>query len=359
MLLDNPPSGIEYVFYKDLFRNGAARRPRLISKVLWQLRRRKVLSPDTWVEFFDTDLSFDLVHVHGYSVWFSQRFRRTLRRRSTPIVMSTSSMDVYDLLGYLGWSEQRTRLAFAVKKPIFKTLGIYDHHVNFPRGSIQLVWSEFARKLHESWASPKETAVIPPCVELPSLPNGRRGGRCKLLFVGSEFERKGGNTLLDAYREAKQVVSDIELWIVGPPKLTLKKDIPEVTHIPWVTRERLQEEILPEANVFILPSHAEGYGLSVLEAMAHETPVIVSSVGAFPEIVRDGVDGCVVPPARVRPLRDAIVALASDPGRRTAMGKAARNRVQQNFSIEMFQTRLGEVYQAALRQPTRLPHQDR
>ena len=351
MLLRYPPPGTEYVFYKDLLREGKAIRMWFGPKVLVRLSRLGLFSPDTWLEFFDTDLSFDLVHVHGYSVWFSKRFRLELKRRGTPVVMSTSSSNAYELLGYLGWSEKRVRLAFAVKGAIFRFLDIYDHHVNFPEGSVELVWSQFAKGLHESWASPKKTAVIPPPVELPPLQSGRHSGRCKLLFVGGDFERKGGHILLDAYREARQVIPDIELLVVGPPELALREPITGVRYIPWVSQEQLHEEIFPEADVFILPSHAEGYGLSVLEAMAHAIPVIVSSVGALPEIVRERVDGYLVPPAEVAPLRDAILALASSPEARATMGQHARSRVQQDFSIEAFRARLGSLYRSVLDKP--------
>jgi len=354
MLLRYPPAGIEYIYYKDLVRAGAATRLWLGPKVLLRCTPLWSLSPDIWLEFFDTRLSFDLIHIHGYSVWLSRRFRRSLRKRRTPIVMSTSSSSAYDLVGYLSWPERLARRAFAVKKLVFKSLGIYDHHVNFPEGSVQLVWSEFAKRLHGSWGPPKKIVVIPPPVELPPLANGpRQGDTCRLLFVGADFERKGGDILLEAYREVKQKMPQVELLIVGPPQHVLKEPIAGVRCITWLPMERLHKEIFPNADVFVLPSRAEGYGMSVVEAMAHAIPVVASSIGALPEIIRDRVDGYLVPPGDVPSLRDAILALVGDAQMRTAMGRTARARVQHHLSVAAFQTRLGELYQSILGVRTR------
>jgi glycosyltransferase involved in cell wall biosynthesis len=349
MLLRYPPPGIEYIYYKDLVRAGAATRIWLGPKLLLRCAPLWSLSPDIWLEFLDTDLSFDLVHIHGYSVWFSRRFRRSLRSQRTPIVMSTSSSSAYDLVGYLAWPERRARRAYAVKKVVFKSLGIYDHHVNFPEGSVQLVWSEFAKRLHGLWGPPKKSVVIPPPVELPPLRNGPPHGKtCRLLFVGADFERKGGDVLLEAYREVKQKMPQVELLIVGPPQHVLKEPVAGVRCITWIPTEQLHKEIFPKADVFVLPSRAEGYGMSALEAMAHGIPVVASSVGALPEIIRDGVDGYLVPPGDVASLRDGILALAGDTQMRTAMGRTARARVQQHLSVAAFQTRLGELYQTVV-----------
>jgi glycosyltransferase involved in cell wall biosynthesis len=347
MLLRYPPPGIEYIYYKDLVRAGTATRMWLGPKLLLRCAPLWSLSPDIWLEFLDTDLSFDLVHIHGYSVWLSRRFRRSLRKRRTPIVMSTSSSSAYDLVGYLAWQEQRARRAFALKKLVFKSLGIYDHHVNFPEASVQVVWSEFAKRLHASWGPPKKIVVIPPPVALPPLRNDPpHGETCRLLFVGADFQRKGGDILLNAYREVKQKIPQVELLIVGPPQRVLKEPAAGVRCITWLPMEQLHKEIFPKADMFVLPSHAEGYGMSVLEAMAHAIPVVASSVGALPEIIRDGVDGYLVPPGDVTSLRDAILALAGDAQTRAAMGRAARARVEQHFSIAAFQARLGELYQS-------------
>ncbi len=81
---------------------------------------------------------------------------------------------------------------------------------------------------------------------------------------------------------------------------------------------------LREADVFVLPSLREGMPLAVLEAMASGVPVVASTVGGIPDVVRDGANGVLVPPGDPGALRDAIARLAADPGLRLRLGAAAR-----------------------------------
>jgi starch synthase len=100
------------------------------------------------------------------------------------------------------------------------------------------------------------------------------------------------------------------------------------------------------AEVFVCPSVYEPFGIINLEAMACETPVVAAAVGGIPEIVVDGETGILVsfepegrgsaeprdPEGYSRALAKAVNELMDAPGRRTAMGKAARRRVVEHFS---------------------------
>jgi glycosyltransferase involved in cell wall biosynthesis len=81
------------------------------------------------------------------------------------------------------------------------------------------------------------------------------------------------------------------------------------------------------ADVFVLPSYAEGFPNSVLEAMSVGLPVIATSVGGVPEIVQNGVTGIVVPPRSSDALAEAIKRLIGDEAARKAMGAAAREKI--------------------------------
>lgn len=87
---------------------------------------------------------------------------------------------------------------------------------------------------------------------------------------------------------------------------------------------------------------------SLKEQMACELPVVASDYGGLVEIIDDGVEGRVVPTATVEPLAEAIEALARDPARRAAMGKAGRARVLRDFTVEVFAKRTVEAYRRAL-----------
>lgn len=113
-----------------------------------------------------------------------------------------------------------------------------------------------------------------------------------------------------------------------------------------------QEEVLPLlsiADVFLLPSALESFGLAALEAMACELPVVATRVGGLPEVVEDGVTGFLHDLDDVAGMADTAIALLRDPARRCAVGKAARQRVIERFSAEKVVPLYEACYQAATR----------
>jgi N-acetyl-alpha-D-glucosaminyl L-malate synthase BshA len=88
---------------------------------------------------------------------------------------------------------------------------------------------------------------------------------------------------------------------------------------------------LSAADLFLLPSAQESFGLSALEAMACEVPVIASHVGGLPEVVTDGVTGYLRPPDDTAGMAEAAVMLLRDPVKRRAMGRAAADAVKARF----------------------------
>jgi N-acetyl-alpha-D-glucosaminyl L-malate synthase BshA len=91
-------------------------------------------------------------------------------------------------------------------------------------------------------------------------------------------------------------------------------------------------ELLARAELFLLPSQSESFGLAALEALASGVPVIASAVGGLPEVVRDGVTGVLVPPAQPDALARAVVSLLGDETRRSQMARAARTDACERFA---------------------------
>jgi glycosyltransferase involved in cell wall biosynthesis len=101
-------------------------------------------------------------------------------------------------------------------------------------------------------------------------------------------------------------------------------------------------------DAFVLPSvSTEGLPLTVLEAMATGLPVVATSVGGTPEVLRDGVDGRVVSPGDRDALRGVIEELVADPDRRREMGHNARQRVREGFSRERMAQEVVDFYSRA------------
>jgi glycosyltransferase involved in cell wall biosynthesis len=101
-------------------------------------------------------------------------------------------------------------------------------------------------------------------------------------------------------------------------------------------------------DVFVLPSLFEGLPLVVLEAMAMSKPIVATRVAGTPEVVRDGVDGFLVPPADAPALGDALERLVHNPPLRQRMGAAGRQRVLTDFCIDRVAREVVQVYDQIL-----------
>jgi L-malate glycosyltransferase len=94
--------------------------------------------------------------------------------------------------------------------------------------------------------------------------------------------------------------------------------------VPW----------LSSADVFLLPSAQESFGLAALEAMACEVPVVASRVGGLPEVIDDGVTGYLCEMTALDVMAERVVELLGDPAGREAMGRAAADRVRTRFCTD-------------------------
>jgi len=103
-------------------------------------------------------------------------------------------------------------------------------------------------------------------------------------------------------------------------------------------------DLMTAADLVILPSVAEAFGLAITEALYLSTPVVATRVGGIPEIVDDGVDGLLVEPGDSKELADAIVNLLNDPERLRGMAGAGREKVMNRFRFEDMVRAYEEVY---------------
>ena len=111
-------------------------------------------------------------------------------------------------------------------------------------------------------------------------------------------------------------------------------------------------ELMRAMDVFVLPSLAEGISNTILEAMACGLPVIATQVGGNAELVLPEVTGMLVPAAQPKPMAEAMWHYVNDEELRLRHGRAARERVEREFSMEAMVQRYVEVYERLLqRQP--------
>lgn len=180
-----------------------------------------------------------------------------------------------------------------------------------------------------------------------------------ILFVGGLEPRKGLEFLVMAMAKVKAEVAGTRLIAVaktgfkGTDQVETFRRLAESLGVnksiefhESVSQQRLLS-FYSDCDVLVLPSMNEGWGLSLMEAMACGKPVVASRVGGVPELVRDGIDGILVEPADVRALSDAIVKLLRDKGLRKRMGRAGRERVK-GYSWDQTARVVLETYESAL-----------
>ena len=197
------------------------------------------------------------------------------------------------------------------------------------RADAILVGSAYARNTFlAEGVSPDKLKVVPYGVDLqmfsPPEPS-KETGRFEVLYAGQLSQRKGISYLLRGYRKFQR--RDTQLTLIGEmigPAAAFQSFSDVFRHVPHLTRPALANQYR-RADVFAFPTLLEGMGLVVLEAMACGLPVIVTDQGPG-DIVRDGIDGFVVPIRDEDAICERLELLYSDPDLRARMGGNARQR---------------------------------
>ena len=190
-------------------------------------------------------------------------------------------------------------------------------------------WSSWAAdSLHRQGIPRHRIRVNPPGVDLDHFSPADRlasGGPLRLLFVGGDFERKGGDILLRAIQG--DLAGRVELDIVTRDEV----------HSGGAVRVHRTEanspllnELLRKADIFVMPSKAECFGISTVEAMASGLPAIIGDVGAGREIVDQASTGWLVKPT-VEGVAGAIRTALNRRDELPAMGRRARRVAEERF----------------------------
>jgi glycosyltransferase involved in cell wall biosynthesis len=112
-------------------------------------------------------------------------------------------------------------------------------------------------------------------------------------------------------------------------------------------QERL-EAVLQAADLFLLPSRAESFGLAALEAMACEVPVVASHVGGLPEVIEHGVSGFLHAPEALDEMAESAVLVLHDAAKHHAVAQAACARVRNEFCAEKIVPMYERCYQSVI-----------
>jgi glycosyltransferase involved in cell wall biosynthesis len=170
-----------------------------------------------------------------------------------------------------------------------------------------------------------------------------------ILFVGVEWERKGGPVLLEAFRLLRRAHPEARLTIVGCSPQISEPGVHIEGRVPLAEVARYYRS----ASVFCLPTLNEPFGLVFLEAASFGLPVVATRIGAIPEIVMDGKSGYLVEPQNAAELAARLGDLLRDPRRAEQFGAAGRDWVSRRYSWEETGQRLFSHIKRATRSSVR------
>lgn len=364
-IVDSPPDGVQYALAGS-FHEGAPGAPcRRLEEVLLNRLVHPFVIPDIGFRALALRGGFDLVHVHAHPV-------RLERRGRTPLVMSEGSSSAVYLRDYLGWSDERLERAYARARRVYRALGIHDRLLNLERVTRAYVFSRWARDINVRWgADPAKLDVVYPGFPTPEPVDRRGRDTFTFLFVGTDFERKGGFEAVEAFAEVAGRRPEARLMLVCPDPslpnpdravhswvapgrrervLALLREMERAGRAgrrPLLPQRTLYAEAYPASDAFVMPSRAEGFGFTNVEALSFGLPVVSSTVGAIPETVDHGRTGLLVPPGDVAALASAMERLLADPAAARRLGEAGRADFLARFTRERFRAALARVYREA------------
>lgn len=209
------------------------------------------------------------------------------------------------------------------------------------------VWKDFFGNI----VPPEKITVLPNSIQIPEYQEKQYGVH-KILFLGRMCKEKGIQELLTVMPKLREKYPDVRLYLGGIwEEEALKKQAEElggyVTDLGWISGEE-KRKYLQICDIFVLPSYFEGQPVSVLEAMANGCGIVASETGSIPDMIVEGKTGFLVAPMDVKMLEDSLLKLLADSDLCRRLGKEARRKAEQEFSIEDNVRRLLAIYESIL-----------
>ena len=212
--------------------------------------------------------------------------------------------------------KERAEESFGITRPIEVIYNFVDPRVFAPRRrtSLRLAPPQTRVIMHASNFRPVKN--IPAVIRI--FAEVRRRLRSKLVMVGDGPEKAGAEQL------ARELGVDRDVLFLG--------------------NQDCMEELLPLADIFLLPSSSESFGLVALEAMSAEVPVVASNVGGLPEVVEHGVTGFLHDPGHLAGFVASVLRLLGHERLRRTMGRRGRKVARERFVIDDMVDRYVRVY---------------
>jgi len=187
-----------------------------------------------------------------------------------------------------------------------------------------------------------------PCHRSKLAPDGEK----IVMHVSNYRPVKRSQDIVKVFAKIREKVP-ARLVLVGdgpdrPRALQLAEEMGIRDHVLFLGRHAAVEELLSCADLFLLPSESESFGLAALEAMASGAPVVASNAGGLPEVVQDGVTGHLLPVGDIEGMAAAGVRILTDDAYRKKLSAAGRELAEKCFAIDVIVPRYEALYERVL-----------
>jgi hypothetical protein len=149
-----------------------------------------------------------------------------------------------------------------------------------------------------------------------------------ILFVGLDWNRKGGPDLVEAFKLVREKIPQARLTIVGANPDLQTSGCEVVGKVPAEALDQYYQE----ASLFCLPTYREPFGVVFIEAMAARLPIVATRVGAIPDFVEEGRNGFLVKPGDIQGLATALLSLLKNPALCRSFGEHSFKLTQSRYS---------------------------
>ena len=287
----------------------------------------------------------DIVHIHGY---FASVIGRIAAKIAGILILINHVHSTY-------WDYRKRHILME------KFLSIFTHKIICCSKAVE----DFVRDYER--IKPSKTVVIYNSVDEDNFSTFKNGSSAKAQLgvdsgvslvgtVSSLAPHKGHKYLIQAAPMILDILPSTKFLIVGDGILREKleeqvKNLNLISNVIFTGTRKNIPDLLSAMDIFVLPSCSrEGLGISIIEAMAAEKPVVATDIGGIPEVVKNGETGLLVLPRNSEALAQAIIELLRNPKKANTMGKKGKIRFQEKFTNKRMLSEVENLYVALLNQ---------
>ncbi len=220
----------------------------------------------------------------------------------------------------------------------------------FTRADVVIVLSQLWKKyVNDAFClGDKVRVVYNPCTAdiFPEKYEKKR----QILYAGTVNARKGYRDMIEAFAKIAKEFPDWQIIFAGNGEVEQGKELArklgiesQTVFLGWVSG-KAKDKAFKEATVFCLPSYAEGFPMSVLDAWSYGLPVITTPVGGIPDVAQDGVNMLLFNPGDVDMLAKQIKRMIDDNSLRDKISKQSTLLASTTFNIDTINREIGEIY---------------